>query len=141
MNICRTKLNETDDAEDEPKLSRHYIYTKHFPLNHEDPSSQHDCNQRYILLFGVGKERDEKKHTVKKMAKGWELFKYWFSHYFSHSLINFSSNFVRSANRNQQTLFEEIQHGHGRRWQSEKEFSCRLQFRYNHNQIPGNDLF
>lgn len=35
-----------------------------------DTVSQHDCNQRYVLLFGVGKKRDEKKHAVKKMAKG-----------------------------------------------------------------------
>lgn len=68
--IRRPKILESDENEDEPKLSRHYVYTKHFPLNYEDPLSQHDCNQRYILLFGVGKERDEKKHAVKKMAKG-----------------------------------------------------------------------
>lgn len=54
---------------DSPKVSRHYIYTKHFPLCQDDPVAQHDCNQRYILLFGVGKERDEKKHAVKKMSK------------------------------------------------------------------------
>lgn len=53
----------------DPPISRHYIYTKHFPLSQDDPLSQHDCNQRYILLFGVGKERDEKKHAVKKMSK------------------------------------------------------------------------
>lgn len=51
------------------QVSRHFLYTKHFPLCQDDPVSQHDCNQRYILLFGVGKERDEKKHAVKKMSK------------------------------------------------------------------------
>jgi mediator of RNA polymerase II transcription subunit 12 len=50
-------------------VCRHFLYTKHFPLC-QDELSQHDCNQRYILLFGVGKERDEKKHAVKKMSKG-----------------------------------------------------------------------
>lgn len=62
-----------EDDDDQPKISRHYIYTKHFPLliqHPNDKTSQHDCNQRYILLFGVGKERDEKKHAVKKMSKG-----------------------------------------------------------------------
>lgn len=54
----------------ESSISRHYLYAKHFPLSQDDPLSQHDCNQRYILLFGVGKERDEKKHAVKKMSKG-----------------------------------------------------------------------
>lgn len=49
--------------------SRHYLYAKHFPLCQDDPVTQHDCNQRYILLFGFGKERDEKKHAIKKMTK------------------------------------------------------------------------
>lgn len=47
---------------------RHYLYTMHFPLSQDD-ASQHDCNQRYVLLYGVGKERDERKHSVKKMSK------------------------------------------------------------------------
>ena len=52
-------------------ISRHYIYTKHFPIPQDDPSMIYssESNQRYILLFGVGKERDEKKHAVKKMSK------------------------------------------------------------------------
>lgn len=52
-------------------ISRHYIYTKHFPIPQEEAcvSYSNECNQRYILLFGVGKERDEKKHAVKKMSK------------------------------------------------------------------------
>lgn len=52
-------------------ISRHYIYTKHFPIPQDDPSMSYssESNQRYILLFGVGKERDEKKHAVKKMSK------------------------------------------------------------------------
>lgn len=54
----------------DPPISRHFLYAKHFPLCQDDTVSQHDTNQRYILLFGVGKERDEKKHAVKKMAKG-----------------------------------------------------------------------
>lgn len=59
-----------EDDDDQPKISRHYLYTTHFPLYQGDTISQHDCNQRYVLLFGVGKERDEKKHAVKKMVKG-----------------------------------------------------------------------
>lgn len=66
-----TKSDIADEEDDDqPKISRHYLYTTHFPLYQGDTISQHDCNQRYILLFGVGKERDEKKHAVKKMAKG-----------------------------------------------------------------------
>lgn len=29
----------------------------------------HDCNQRHILLYGVGKAREESRHTVKKISK------------------------------------------------------------------------
>ncbi|XP_023221820.1 mediator of RNA polymerase II transcription subunit 12-like protein [Centruroides sculpturatus] len=47
---------------------RHLLYTTHFPLP-QDESSYHDCNQRHILLFGVGKARDEARHVVKKVTK------------------------------------------------------------------------
>lgn len=47
---------------------RHLLYTTHFPLP-QDESSYHDCNQRHILLFGVGKARDEARHLVKKVTK------------------------------------------------------------------------
>lgn len=50
-------------------VNRHFLYTTHFPLCQDDPASVHDCNQRYILLFGVGRDRDEKRHSVKKMSK------------------------------------------------------------------------
>lgn len=45
------------------------LYTTHFPLCQDDPFAQHDCNQRHVLLYGVGKVRDEARHTVKKMSK------------------------------------------------------------------------
>lgn len=70
------------DAPDSPKepeptsglsntssVNRHFLYTTHFPLSQDDPLSMHDCNQRYILLYGVGRERDEKRHAVKKVSK------------------------------------------------------------------------
>lgn len=60
--------NDHNSAPQPATICRHYLYTKHFPLSQDD-ASQHDCNQRYILLFGVGKERDDKKHSVKKMSK------------------------------------------------------------------------
>lgn len=59
----------TENNESSQSVCRHYLYTKHFPLSQDEPASQHDCNQRYILLFGVGKERDDKKHAVKRMYK------------------------------------------------------------------------
>ncbi|XP_065362312.1 mediator of RNA polymerase II transcription subunit 12 [Calliphora vicina] len=63
--------NSTGCNENNSSISRHYIYTKHFPIPQDDPSMIYssESNQRYILLFGVGKERDEKKHAVKKMSK------------------------------------------------------------------------
>lgn len=51
-------------------VSRHYHYTMHFPLPPtEADQTPHDANQRHILLYGVGRQRDEAKHVVKKMTK------------------------------------------------------------------------
>ncbi|XP_072935735.1 mediator of RNA polymerase II transcription subunit 12 isoform X2 [Epargyreus clarus] len=50
--------------------SRHYHYTMHFPLPPAEPEhTPHDANQRHILLYGVGRQRDDAKHAVKKMTK------------------------------------------------------------------------
>nr|CAD7434053.1 unnamed protein product [Timema monikensis] len=49
--------------------SRHLLYTTHFPLPQDEPYTMHDCNQRHVLLYGVGRVRDEARHTVKKMTK------------------------------------------------------------------------
>lgn len=56
---------------DTPRVrpSRHLLYTTHFPLAQDDPFAQHDCNQRHVLLYGVGRVRDEARHAVKRMAK------------------------------------------------------------------------
>lgn len=47
------------DNDHRVRPSRHLMYTTHFPLSQDDPFAQHDCNQRHILLYGVGKVRDE----------------------------------------------------------------------------------
>lgn len=47
---------------------RHLLYTTHFPLV-QDETTLHECNQRLVLLYGVGKNRDEARHTVKKVSK------------------------------------------------------------------------
>uniref|UniRef100_A0A7M4EH02 Mediator complex subunit 12L n=1 Tax=Crocodylus porosus TaxID=8502 RepID=A0A7M4EH02_CROPO len=47
---------------------RHLQYATHFPILLDD-SSSHECNQRMILLYGVGKERDEARHQLKKITK------------------------------------------------------------------------
>ncbi|CAN8021551.1 unnamed protein product, partial [Ixodes persulcatus] len=49
---------------------RHLQYTTHFPLPQEEGGLwSHDCNQRHILLYGVGKLRDEARHALKKVTK------------------------------------------------------------------------
>ncbi|KAK8778545.1 hypothetical protein V5799_020115 [Amblyomma americanum] len=49
---------------------RHLQYTTHFPLPQEEGGLwSHDCNQRHILLYGVGKIRDEARHALKKVTK------------------------------------------------------------------------
>uniref|UniRef100_A0A669PYC5 Mediator complex subunit 12L n=1 Tax=Phasianus colchicus TaxID=9054 RepID=A0A669PYC5_PHACC len=49
-------------------LLRHLQYATHFPIP-LDESSSHECNQRMILLYGVGKERDEARHQLRKITK------------------------------------------------------------------------
>uniref|UniRef100_A0A8D2IZQ1 Mediator complex subunit 12 n=1 Tax=Varanus komodoensis TaxID=61221 RepID=A0A8D2IZQ1_VARKO len=47
---------------------RHIQYSTHFPIPQEE-SSSHECNQRLVVLFGVGKQRDEARHAIKKITK------------------------------------------------------------------------
>ncbi|XP_069753552.1 mediator of RNA polymerase II transcription subunit 12-like protein isoform X2 [Narcine bancroftii] len=47
---------------------RHLQYATHFPIP-QDETSSHECNQRMILLYGVGKQRDEARHQLKKITK------------------------------------------------------------------------
>lgn len=53
--------------------SRHLLYATHFPLpwsEGDGGAPPHDTNQRHVLLYGVGRHRDEARHQVKKMSKG-----------------------------------------------------------------------
>lgn len=50
------------------RQSRHRLYVTHFPLP-QDEAYQHEANQRHMLLYGVGRARDESKHIVKKISK------------------------------------------------------------------------
>ncbi|XP_062901407.1 mediator of RNA polymerase II transcription subunit 12-like protein isoform X1 [Mobula hypostoma] len=47
---------------------RHLQYATHFPIP-QDETSSHECNQRMILLYGVGKQRDEARHQLKRITK------------------------------------------------------------------------
>ncbi|XP_070173165.1 mediator of RNA polymerase II transcription subunit 12-like protein isoform X2 [Littorina saxatilis] len=48
--------------------SRHLVYATHMPIPQEDCSS-HEYNQRLIVLYGVGKAREEARHALKKTTK------------------------------------------------------------------------
>ncbi|XP_078403088.1 mediator of RNA polymerase II transcription subunit 12 isoform X3 [Cetorhinus maximus] len=48
--------------------SRHIQYATHFPIPQEE-SASHECNQRLVVLYGVGKQRDEARHVIKKITK------------------------------------------------------------------------
>ncbi|XP_077146875.1 mediator of RNA polymerase II transcription subunit 12-like protein [Ranitomeya variabilis] len=50
------------------ELLRHLQYATHFPIPLE-ASSSHECNQRMILLYGVGRERDDARHQIRKLTK------------------------------------------------------------------------
>ncbi|EMP39170.1 Mediator of RNA polymerase II transcription subunit 12 [Chelonia mydas] len=47
---------------------RHIQYATHFPIPQEE-SCSHECNQRLVVLFGVGKQRDDARHAIKKITK------------------------------------------------------------------------
>uniref|UniRef100_A0A8I5KVA6 Mediator complex subunit 12 n=2 Tax=Homininae TaxID=207598 RepID=A0A8I5KVA6_HUMAN len=47
---------------------RHVQYATHFPIPQEE-SCSHECNQRLVVLFGVGKQRDDARHAIKKITK------------------------------------------------------------------------
>ncbi|XP_012937095.1 mediator of RNA polymerase II transcription subunit 12-like protein [Aplysia californica] len=57
--------------------SRHMVYATHFPIPQDiededfgtDDCSSHEINQRMIVLYGVGKARDEARHLFKKISK------------------------------------------------------------------------
>ena len=52
------------------KCSRHWQYVYHFPLPQEDSvATNHDANQRHVLLYGVGKGKDEVSRYVKKLLR------------------------------------------------------------------------
>ncbi|XP_063772126.1 mediator of RNA polymerase II transcription subunit 12-like protein isoform X2 [Pseudophryne corroboree] len=50
------------------ELLRHLQYATHFPIPLE-ASSSHECNQRMILLYGVGRQRAEARHQLRKLTK------------------------------------------------------------------------
>lgn len=51
-----------------PSEHRHMTFVKHFPVP-DDENFIHDVNQRNFLLYGFGKEREDVKHTMKRLNK------------------------------------------------------------------------
>ncbi|XP_069603385.1 mediator of RNA polymerase II transcription subunit 12 isoform X3 [Ranitomeya imitator] len=47
---------------------RHIQYATHFPIPQEE-SCSHECNQRLVVLFGVGRQRDDARHVIKKITR------------------------------------------------------------------------
>ena len=60
--------NELSGLPDMSKKGRHWQYVYQFPLP-QDENSTHDCNQRNVLLYGVGRGRDEASRNVKRICK------------------------------------------------------------------------
>lgn len=50
-------------------LSRRVSSTRTVSYSFQEESSSHECNQRLVVLYGVGKLRDEARHTIKKITK------------------------------------------------------------------------
>ena len=52
------------------RYCRHWQYTYHFPIpcNSED-NNNHDVNQRHVILYGIGRGKDETTKQVKKLSK------------------------------------------------------------------------
>ena len=48
--------------------SNHIAYATHFPIP-QDEMSTHECNQRLVVLYGVGKAREEARLIAKKANK------------------------------------------------------------------------
>lgn len=61
-------VNKNQLSEQISPTARHLLYTLHFPLP-QDESFVHEFNQRHILLYGVGKTKDDQKHIVRKVTK------------------------------------------------------------------------
>ncbi|KAK6194758.1 hypothetical protein SNE40_000324 [Patella caerulea] len=62
-------VGESQQAHSQPKgPSRHMQYVTHFAIP-QDEYSIHESNQRMMMLYGVGKARDEARHFLKKISK------------------------------------------------------------------------
>jgi len=49
--------------------SRHLTFATHFPISPSSDLCSHESNQRMVVLYGVGRPRDEARHAVKRATK------------------------------------------------------------------------
>lgn len=63
-----TAVSNSSDLSSKSLAQRHLYYTIHFPLP-QDENTNNDSNQRHVLLYGCGKQRDEARHQIKKVLK------------------------------------------------------------------------
>jgi len=47
---------------------RHLVFLTHFPIPNDEQST-HETNQRMMVLYGVGRQRDDARHLAKKVTK------------------------------------------------------------------------
>lgn len=59
---------QTGEPDSALRAKKHLCYAMHFPIP-QDEYGNHENNQRIVMLYGVGKARDEARHIVKKTTK------------------------------------------------------------------------
>lgn len=53
---------------EQKRTARHLCYVTHLPIP-QDEYSTHETNQRLLILYGVGRHRDDVKHSIRKLTK------------------------------------------------------------------------
>ena len=68
--ISKITLNISQLSADVWRYSRHWQFTYHFPIpSSNEDGNNHDVNQRHVILYGIGRGRDETTKQVRKLAK------------------------------------------------------------------------
>ena len=58
-----------DHPNPHPITMQHCVCVCPCPSVSQEESASHECNQRLVVLYGVGKQRDEARHAIKKITK------------------------------------------------------------------------
>ncbi|XP_063967745.1 mediator of RNA polymerase II transcription subunit 12-like protein isoform X1 [Lytechinus pictus] len=65
----KSDMDYRSPSPEAPRVNRHQLYVKHFPISTEDGSVYHESNQRSVLLYGFGRARMEARQQVKHVQK------------------------------------------------------------------------